>query len=436
MAACERGSERHRRKFGGLAIYIQIVFIFITLGLHWLQFLGASSNRFSRNVFLLSDLRMLRSNGSLATDPQNVSDLKSLRMTTGSDQIDSINMSALALADRLFDVPDNIWPPTRALMVNSTIQLRWKLLNKKKIYITYGENCCRNSLSRACHAALTQAAMDECRALTLSALDSDFRERNRKILAEPKGAGLWLWKPYIINRTLHEMADGEYLVYADAGSYFNGPIYPLLVLLEKLDASYGGVLVFGVGLEQSVFCKRDAFVQQRCDTPACHKAGQVNGALSIWRRGAHALRVVDAWLRDCQDYQVRSSASSQPGDVPPLLVSSTRNRSRTRAARHAESWAWSADHGPQLISDGGQRHWAVENGLLGAARASRSDTRTHSDETDKASTDSLRRTQQPWAGATRVQKAQARSGDVAAEEGRRVCVCVWGSSRKLVGSAR
>jgi hypothetical protein len=283
-------------KFGsGLAKFVLIVLILIPFGMQWrISSESFFVNKFSRKFF---DVR---------ADKLNSTSIDSLLKRARSHTFEMINMTVLALADRLFEVPDNLWPPTRALMVNSTNDLRWKILNKKKIYITYGENCCQSSLSRACHAALSKAAMDDCRALNSKTLDSDFREKNSKILSQKKGAGLWLWKPYIINKTLHEMADGEYLVYADAGAYFNGPIHPLLVLLERLDASYGGVLVFGVGTAQRSFCKRDAFVRQRCDTPACHDARQVNGALSIWRRGAHALRVVEAWLRDCQDYQVRT----------------------------------------------------------------------------------------------------------------------------------
>jgi hypothetical protein len=66
-----------------------------------------------------------------------------------------------------------------------------------------------------------------------------------------------------------------HIMYADAGSYLSnltGPIEPLLVLLERQNDTLKDVLTFGVGLPQSQFCKRDAFVRQRFDTPA--KASQ------------------------------------------------------------------------------------------------------------------------------------------------------------------
>lgn len=51
-------------------------------------------------------------------------------------------------------------------------------------------------------------------------IDSIFREKNKEILNNQRGAGLWLWKPYIIDKALAEIKMGEYLFYCDAGSFF------------------------------------------------------------------------------------------------------------------------------------------------------------------------------------------------------------------------
>ena len=115
----------------------------------------------------------------------------------------------------------------------------------------------------------------------MSDLNPEFRHQNAMSLQTQRGGGLWLWKPYLINKTLHSLLDGDYVMYADAGSYLTGPMEPLLVLLERQNDTLNGVLTFGVGLPQSQFCKHDAFVRQLCDTPVCHDAMQVNGAFSV-----------------------------------------------------------------------------------------------------------------------------------------------------------
>ena len=39
-------------------------------------------------------------------------------------------------------------------------------------------------------------------------LDEEFRRKNEQILKHKRGGGYWLWKPYIIKKTLAEMGGG------------------------------------------------------------------------------------------------------------------------------------------------------------------------------------------------------------------------------------
>ena len=44
----------------------------------------------------------------------------------------------------------------------------------------------------------------------------------------PRGAGFWLWKPWLVLRQLQKMAEGELLLYTDAGMLFVGDVAGLL----------------------------------------------------------------------------------------------------------------------------------------------------------------------------------------------------------------
>ena len=94
-------------------------------------------------------------------------------------------------------------------------------------------------------------------------------------------------KPYIINKTLHEMKHGEYLIYGDAGLHFIAPIHPAIAFMEAHDSILHGVMVQRLNFMQSRWCKRDAFIRQRCDEPHCHDVKQINGAR---RMGPYANR--------------------------------------------------------------------------------------------------------------------------------------------------
>lgn len=214
----------------------------------------------------------------------------------------SISIFSRHLTDKSsFELPIDLWAPTRALVADPPRDVVGKITRARKVYVTFGHNCCTEVKQRACKAAAPH--VDECHALSMSDVEPEFRKAHAKALQAPQGGGLWLWKPYLVNRTLHSVEDGDYVIYVDAGAYLTGPIEPLLVLLERHQPDLGGVLTFGVGLPQSMHCKRDAFVRQRCDTEECHNAMQVNAAFSVWRKGPHALKVVDHWLRDCFDHQ-------------------------------------------------------------------------------------------------------------------------------------
>jgi len=187
------------------------------------------------------------------------------------------------------------------------------ILSKNIHYITFGQNCCAESKHRACksffdvHAELYRSGKLTCVAADFDHIDPAFKTKHSKILENSRGAGYFLWKPYLINKTLHDpsIRETDYIMYMDAGAYLSGPIQPLLVLLERSQPSTQ-TLTFGVGLTQSDYCKRDAFIRQRCDTPSCHDAMQVNAAFSIWKKGPSSRRLAHAWLSDSTDYHTIS----------------------------------------------------------------------------------------------------------------------------------
>ena len=53
-----------------------------------------------------------------------------------------------------------------------------------------------------------------------SDIDTEFMTNNDRILNEKRGGGYWLWKPYIINKTLSKIDEGDYLFYLDSKYYF------------------------------------------------------------------------------------------------------------------------------------------------------------------------------------------------------------------------
>ncbi|WP_027187371.1 hypothetical protein [Desulfovibrio cuneatus] len=93
-------------------------------------------------------------------------------------------------------------------------------------------------------------------------LDTQFQNTHAEILSNKRGAGLWLWKPYVCLKTLEEMAEGDYLFYCDAGAYYVSSIRPLVTLLESLSTF---LLPFTVCSPESMFTKRELFTMMGVD---------------------------------------------------------------------------------------------------------------------------------------------------------------------------
>ena len=47
-------------------------------------------------------------------------------------------------------------------------------------------------------------------------ISTEFYKENKEILSLNRGAGYWLWKPYLILETLKKMNDGDVLLYLDS----------------------------------------------------------------------------------------------------------------------------------------------------------------------------------------------------------------------------
>ena len=130
-----------------------------------------------------------------------------------------------------------------------------------------------------------------------------FYGAHQDVLDRPRGAGYWLWKPYILQSLLDDVGDGEVVLYADAAISVLRPLTPLAELCRER----GGILVFrghydGVGGRLNVcrvWTKRDAFVLTGTDTEAFHDAPMLDAAFLALTRTGRARRFVDEWLRWC-----------------------------------------------------------------------------------------------------------------------------------------
>ena len=176
-----------------------------------------------------------------------------------------IDLSKLKKTHLRWNHPWKQGDPKQAQELFQRYNVSAKTMKQRKILITYGHNCCNGSKSRAVESAINDAKMDYAEALDLSTVSVPFQMSHKDILRMHRGAGYWLWKPYIILQALlYKLNDGDLLVYQDSGSYFNKDIGPLLKLCQDQKPS---ILTFSLPFKERSYSKRDAFVLMGMDDP-------------------------------------------------------------------------------------------------------------------------------------------------------------------------
>ncbi len=130
-----------------------------------------------------------------------------------------------------------------------------------------------------------------------------------------RGSGFWAWKPFIILRALEAAADGDIVLYCDAGRK-----YPYILLDTPLDPFLswmdlnGQDIMPGVNIPwngpMSTWTKHDAFAGTGVDGESVRQAAPIQASFSLWRNQDGTREFVREWLSWCVQRQLVSDDPS------------------------------------------------------------------------------------------------------------------------------
>lgn len=128
--------------------------------------------------------------------------------------------------------------------------------------------------------------------------DETFWRVNDATLTAERGAGYWLWKPYIIFWAMEYANDGDTLIYSDAGVEF---VNHVSHIINRMDQD---IFFFSNGWPHYDWCKKMVFdsiipdfrgqAMRREDMP------QVQASVIFFRVNANTRKFVKEWLLWCQ----------------------------------------------------------------------------------------------------------------------------------------
>lgn len=124
-------------------------------------------------------------------------------------------------------------------------------------------------------------------------IDKSFIKKNKKAFSSPRGAGYWIWKPYVIHKTLSELPENEILMYIDSGAY---PICDLNNLPTQQDITSFEMY----DQMHKKWTKYDCFHVMNCLDEKYFVQKQRLGGFQIYRNNNTSRQFVEEYLYYCE----------------------------------------------------------------------------------------------------------------------------------------
>lgn len=134
-------------------------------------------------------------------------------------------------------------------------------------------------------------------------MQTDFYRANQAVLDLRRGAGYWLWKPYIILQTLLAAEEGDWVWYHDSGYPLDVDITPIIDWADGYNDGY----MPGIYLpcyRSREWTKRDCYVLMGCDEPRVWDHCLIQPGWSFWRKSPKTVGIIAEWLKYAVDPRV------------------------------------------------------------------------------------------------------------------------------------
>jgi len=152
-----------------------------------------------------------------------------------------------------------------------------------KILYNYAHNKFLNSQERCTKTGYDVGLFDKVYQFRYDDIDLEFKNTNKFILSQNRGAGYWLWKYYFAVKLLNDdtIKEGDYIFYADSGSHFIDSIDKIIDVMERDKTP---IITFRQNHLAYIWTKRDMFLLMDADTPKFTHTGQRVGGWFLFKK--------------------------------------------------------------------------------------------------------------------------------------------------------
>ncbi len=168
--------------------------------------------------------------------------------------------------------------------------------NKTINFLTYSDSNYKISAKRLVRQAYNLNVFRNIYSCTVNDIDDSFRKKFKNTLKIKRGAGYWIWKPYIINKYLKSMKTNDFLIYMDAGCSINKRGFKRFKeYLDILEESDQGVISFELNHRENEYTNKKCFRYFGLDEKKI-KSNQLMATILIMKKNRLLEKQISEWL--------------------------------------------------------------------------------------------------------------------------------------------
>ena len=188
-------------------------------------------------------------------------------------------------------------------------------MSNKKIFLSFGNQKFIKSINRIKNEAMSFNIFDNILTYNDESLKTNFPDfwstHGNFINNNSRGYGYWIWKSFLVLKTLESMNENDILVYADAGCELNNNgINQLKKYFEIVKNSKFGILSFSLTFPEKQWTKMDLFNELGMNTYEHLNNKQLMATSFILKKCNHTMKLVKEWYKYSSIYHLIDDSES------------------------------------------------------------------------------------------------------------------------------
>lgn len=179
-------------------------------------------------------------------------------------------------------------------------------MSPKTVFVTFGGGAQNyvDAAIRISKQAFSSQMFSKIFTYTLDFLKQDpefWNIHSDFIMNNPRGCGYWIWKSYIIKKTLEQLNDGDIIFYADSGCEFH-PIRNTQIPKMFRSAMSDKLICTSTDNVVKKWCKMDLLVKFGMNEPKIMNSIQLQAGILILEVCEKTRQFMNEWYNLCCNY--------------------------------------------------------------------------------------------------------------------------------------